>query len=98
MSIYAFAIDNFSRSEKEVGALMNLAKQRLTELCQHGCVRLSLHFFFHVEPMMTPFNYIRDLLEEYGVKIRFIGQLDLLPPDVLQAVRDMEAMTQGNKK
>lgn len=74
MSIYAFAIDNFSRSEKEVGALMNLAKQRLTELCQHG-----------------------DLLEEYGVKIRFIGQLDLLPPDVLQAVRDMEAMTQGNK-
>ncbi|KIR57152.1 di-trans,poly-cis-decaprenylcistransferase [Cryptococcus gattii Ru294] len=74
VSIYAFAIDNFSRSEKEVGALMNLAKQRLTELCQHG-----------------------DLLEEYGVKIRFIGQLDLLPPDVLQAVRDMEAMTQGNK-
>lgn len=45
MSIYAFAIDNFSRSEKEVGALMNLAKQRLTELCQHGCARLSLHFF-----------------------------------------------------
>lgn len=57
-----------------------------------------VYIFFHVEPMVTPFNYIRDLLEEYGVKIRFIGQLDLLPPDVLQAVRDMEAMTQGNKK
>jgi len=36
VSIYAFAIDNFSRDEKEVEALMTLARTRLLELCQHG--------------------------------------------------------------
>ncbi|WVQ72769.1 di-trans,poly-cis-decaprenylcistransferase [Cryptococcus sp. DSM 104548] len=76
VSVYAFAIDNFNRSENEVGALMNLAKERLAELCTHG---------------------IRDLLEEYGVKIKFVGRFDLLPPDVKQAAREMEAMTANNK-
>lgn len=42
MSIYAFAIDNFSRSEEEVDALMRLGKDRLAELCEHGWVLLSL--------------------------------------------------------
>ncbi|TYJ58847.1 di-trans,poly-cis-decaprenylcistransferase [Cryptococcus floricola] len=74
VSVYAFAIDNFNRSENEVGALMNLAKERLAELCTHG-----------------------DLLEEYGVKIKFVGRFDLLPSDVQQAARDMEAMTAANK-
>lgn len=36
VSIYAFAIDNFSRDEQEVDALMALARTRLMELCQHG--------------------------------------------------------------
>lgn len=36
VSIYAFAIDNFSRDEAEVDALMGLARTRLMELCQHG--------------------------------------------------------------
>lgn len=36
VSIYAFSIDNFSRSEEEVGELMRLAKTRLMELCEHG--------------------------------------------------------------
>ncbi|KAK8858626.1 di-trans,poly-cis-decaprenylcistransferase [Kwoniella newhampshirensis] len=74
VSVYAFSIDNFSRSEAEVKALMKLAKQRLTELCKHG-----------------------ELLEEYGVKIRFVGQVGLLPRDVQQAVREMEEMTAGHK-
>ncbi|WWD18517.1 di-trans,poly-cis-decaprenylcistransferase [Kwoniella shandongensis] len=74
VSVYAFSIDNFNRSEGEVNALMKLAKQRLTELCKHG-----------------------DLLEEYGVKIRFIGQVALLPPDVQEAVREMEEMTANHK-
>lgn len=38
-----------------------------------------------------------DLLQEYGVKIRFIGRRDMLPPDVREAVDDMERMTEGNK-
>jgi ditrans,polycis-polyprenyl diphosphate synthase len=38
VSIYAFSIDNFSRSEEEVAALMDLAKRKLLELCRHGYV------------------------------------------------------------
>ncbi|WVF68934.1 di-trans,poly-cis-decaprenylcistransferase [Kwoniella sp. CBS 6097] len=74
VSVYAFAIDNFNRSENEVSALMRLAKERLTELCQHG-----------------------ELLEEYGVKIKFIGRTNMFPPDVQQAVKDMEEMTKHHK-
>ncbi|KAF8187430.1 Decaprenyl diphosphate synthase-like protein [Pholiota molesta] len=36
VSAYAFAIDNFKRSEEEVAALMALAEEKLTELCKHG--------------------------------------------------------------
>lgn len=36
VSIYAFAIDNFSRDDQEVEALWSLARTRLMELCQHG--------------------------------------------------------------
>jgi ditrans,polycis-polyprenyl diphosphate synthase len=39
-----------------------------------------------------------DLLEQYGVKIRFMGRRDMLPDDVREAVDRMEAMTSGNKK
>ncbi|WVN85085.1 di-trans,poly-cis-decaprenylcistransferase [Cryptococcus depauperatus CBS 7841] len=74
VSIYAFSIDNFNRSDGEVNALMKLAKNRLSELCKHG-----------------------DLLEEYGIKIKFTGNLSMLPLDVLQAVEEMEAMTANNK-
>ncbi|WVQ65838.1 di-trans,poly-cis-decaprenylcistransferase [Kwoniella botswanensis] len=74
VSVYAFAIDNFNRSENEVSALMRLAKDRLAELCQHGA-----------------------LLEEYGVQIKFIGQISLFPPDVQQAIKEMEEMTAGHK-
>jgi ditrans,polycis-polyprenyl diphosphate synthase len=36
VTIYAFSIENFSRSQDEVEALMRLARTRLLELCQHG--------------------------------------------------------------
>ncbi|WVR06398.1 di-trans,poly-cis-decaprenylcistransferase [Kwoniella sp. DSM 27419] len=74
VSVYAFAIDNFNRSETEVSALMRLAKERLAELCQHG-----------------------ELLEEYGVQIRFIGQTSMFPPDVREAIAEMEEMTRYHK-
>lgn len=41
MSIYAFAIDNFSRPQEEVDALMRLATTRLKELCSYGYVDAS---------------------------------------------------------
>lgn len=36
VTVYAFAIDNFKRSEEEVNALMQIAKTRLIELAGHG--------------------------------------------------------------
>ncbi|KAF9266849.1 Di-trans-poly-cis-decaprenylcistransferase [Marasmius fiardii PR-910] len=36
VSVFAFAIDNFKRPKEEVDALLNLAAEKLDELCQHG--------------------------------------------------------------
>lgn len=38
VSAYAFAIENFKRTPEEVDALMELAEQKLLELCEHGYV------------------------------------------------------------
>lgn len=38
VSVYAFAIENFKRSQEEVDALMTLAETKLTEISQHGYV------------------------------------------------------------
>ncbi|ORY28474.1 putative undecaprenyl diphosphate synthase-domain-containing protein [Naematelia encephala] len=74
VSVYAFAIDNFSREEEEVGALMRLARVRLMELCGHG-----------------------DLLQQYGIRVRFIGRIEMLPKDVREAVQEMEALTRNHR-
>ena len=38
VSAYAFSIENFKRSPEEVDALMKLAKEKIDELCEKGCV------------------------------------------------------------
>jgi ditrans,polycis-polyprenyl diphosphate synthase len=87
VTVYAFSIDNFKRTQEEVDALMGLAKVKLSELAGHGYVSLFGRWADG-----------RDLLQQYGVKIRFIGRRDMLPQDVLEAVDRMEGMTSGNKK
>lgn len=36
VSVYSFSIENFKRPKEEVDALMNLAKEKLLELCNEG--------------------------------------------------------------
>jgi ditrans,polycis-polyprenyl diphosphate synthase len=36
VTVFAFSIENFKRSEEEVDALMELAESKLLELTQHG--------------------------------------------------------------
>jgi len=36
VTVYAFSIDNFKRTQEEVDALMGLAKSKLSELAGHG--------------------------------------------------------------
>lgn len=38
VSAYAFSIENFKRSPEEVTALMDLAEEKLLELCRQGYV------------------------------------------------------------
>lgn len=38
VTVYAFSIENFNRSPEEVEALMGMARNRLVEICRHGCV------------------------------------------------------------
>lgn len=90
VTVYAFSIDNFKRTQDEVDALMGLAKVKLSELAGHGyAIPISIDMLRTDD---------RDLLQQYGVKIRFIGRRDMLPQDVLEAVNKMETMTAGNKK
>ena len=88
---------------------MGLAKTKLSELAQHGYVHIiptSAKTFFITEHggnldsfvLCSVLLMVRDLLERYGVRIRFIGRRDMLPPDVLEAVDEMESMTSGNAK
>lgn len=58
MSVYAFSIDNFKRSQDEVDALMDLARVKLLELCTHGWVQYSpsswsLIFRTHCIPLIV---------------------------------------------
>jgi undecaprenyl diphosphate synthase len=36
VTVYAFSIENFKRPVEEVNALMEIAKIKLLQLCQHG--------------------------------------------------------------
>lgn len=36
VTVYAFSIENFKRPQHEVNALMEIAKIKLIQLCQHG--------------------------------------------------------------
>ena len=36
VTVYAFSIENFKRSKYEVDALMDIARIKLVQLCQHG--------------------------------------------------------------
>ena len=45
VTVFAFSIENFKRSESEVDALMELAEAKLVELTEHGCVSGDPAFF-----------------------------------------------------
>jgi len=46
VTVFAFSIENFKRSEEEVDALMELAETKLLELTKHGYVSSSRSAWF----------------------------------------------------
>lgn len=95
VTVYAFSIENFNRSPEEVEALMGMARNRLVEICRHGCVLLFLSPSFL--PLTDPCSD-RALLQQHGVQIRVLGRRDLLPPDVQASCEEAERMTAHNTR
>ncbi|TGZ84783.1 Di-trans-poly-cis-decaprenylcistransferase [Ascodesmis nigricans] len=75
VTVYAFSIENFKRPLHEVNALMEIAKFKLNQICQHG-----------------------DLLDRFGVKLRVLGQLDLVREDVREVIDEAIDITKDNNK
>ncbi|GAU98078.1 hypothetical protein RvY_09273-1 [Ramazzottius varieornatus] len=75
VTVYAFSIENFKRSQDEVDCLMELAKRKFTLLLAE-----------------------KEKLAEYGVCVRIIGNISLLPPDLQQIVADVAATTMTNSR
>lgn len=75
ITVYAFSIENFNRSDEEVADIMDLARSRLAELVAH-----------------------KGLAQEYGIRIRIFGRLELLPEDLQQLARHIMASTERNNR
>uniref|UniRef100_A0A8C5L3N4 Alkyl transferase n=1 Tax=Jaculus jaculus TaxID=51337 RepID=A0A8C5L3N4_JACJA len=63
VTVYAFSIENFKRSKSEVDGLLDLAREKFSNLMKE-----------------------QEKLEKYGVCIRVLGDLHLLPLDLQQAI------------
>ncbi|AGO12358.1 AaceriAER003Cp [[Ashbya] aceris (nom. inval.)] len=74
-TVFAFSVDNFRRSAFEVDSLMELAKERVTQITQHG-----------------------ELAEQYGIRIRIIGDRSMLPVDVQEEMARAEKATEANTR
>lgn len=75
VTVYAFSIENFKRSQDEVDTLMGLAKEKFAKVLEE-----------------------KEKLNEKGVKIRVIGNLDMLPNDVQKVVAEAMLLTKDNNK
>lgn len=74
VTVYAFSIENFKRSDEEVEALMSLARDRFEKLLAE-----------------------REKLHEQGIRIQVIGNLTLLPNDILKSMGEAMLLTKDNR-
>ncbi|KAF9919030.1 cis-prenyltransferase [Lobosporangium transversale] len=75
VTVYAFSIENFKRPREQVELLMELAKDKLTELAENS-----------------------ELVRQYGVSVRVLGDVSLLPEDVRAAVHRAVDSTKHNNR
>ena len=94
VTVFAFSIENFKRSEEEVDALMELAESKLLELSEHGYV-LSDPVFFFCYRRVRGFS---EMLNQYGVRLNVLGKIEMLPENVQRSVRIAQEMTKNNDK
>ncbi|VDP01399.1 unnamed protein product [Soboliphyme baturini] len=72
MTIYAFSIENFKRSESEVQELMDLARKKFTQLLDHKetVMKNGVHLRFYGNLDLLPED-IRRTIREYSRTIVF---------------------------
>lgn len=75
VTVYAFSIENFKRSEEEVNDLLELTREKLKRLLEE-----------------------KNKLMERGIKIRIIGNISLLPQDIIKLIAEAELYTKDNTK
>lgn len=73
VTVYAFSIENFKRTEEEVNGLMDLARLKFKRLIEE-----------------------KDKLNEKGVRIRVIGNIELLPRDLIELIKEAMYITKDN--
>jgi len=75
VSVYAFSIENFKRSQEEVDGLMSLAREKLIEMSRKG-----------------------EVLDRHQIRVNIVGRRELLPLDVQETARKVEAMTSHHER
>jgi ditrans,polycis-polyprenyl diphosphate synthase len=104
VTVYAFSIENFKRSEEEVNALMELSRQKFKRLLSEKLVLLSENrrtshcWTIKILGLMCVCCFARDKLMEHGVCIRVIGNLSLLPQDIQKLIAQAMILTKDNNK
>lgn len=102
VTVYAFSIENFKRSQEEVDALMELSRQKFKQLLSEKLVLLSENHVFVGElkawGLICVWYSARDKLMEHGVCIRIIGNLSLLPQDIRKLIAQAMILTKDNNK
>ncbi|QLG71883.1 hypothetical protein HG535_0C02330 [Zygotorulaspora mrakii] len=74
-TVFAFSIENFNRSAREVDLLMKLAREKIRQIAEHG-----------------------EMAQRYGIRIRVIGDLSLLPKNVLKSIEETTELTKANSR
>merc|ERR1712002_862613 len=75
VSVFAFSLENFKRSQMEIVDLMELAREKFSGILKE-----------------------KQKIDEYGVRIRFVGNIKRLPNDLQEIVKKLERETSANSR
>jgi len=74
VTVYAFSIENFKRTDSEVNALFEITKAKLKEFSSEG-----------------------KFLNNNDIKLQVLGDISLLPDDVIKCINEAMETTKNNK-
>lgn len=94
VTVYAFSIENFKRTQDEVNDLMSLARNKFQRLLDERYLFYN-HFFLRLYSFFPIFS---DELMKHGICVRVIGNLSLIPKDMQQLIAKAMFMTRHNNK